>query len=170
MVYEGYREPTNRNVQKHIELMPEEAEIQKSESAEESREPAPATPTSTEPTAPESASTEPAKNDPLKKLKRAVGKKVLEQTDTIAESLVKATIAGNSNSARIVVSLVDKRRRSESEIRKLRKAALSHKSGVSKAIELRDGPEWKDEDEAKLAGDPPASDEQPPLPEKEDAR
>ncbi len=170
MSYEGYRSPT-----KQIDLMPEEPEIHASESAEDVTEPTSAEPTSTEPASTElvttePASTKPAKNDPYKRLKRAVGNKVLEKSETIADSLVKATIAGNSNSARIVVGLVDKRRRSPSEMKKLRKAALSHKSGVSKAIDLRNERDWTDEDEAKLAGDPPPLFEKPTPPEKEDAR
>ena len=83
----------------------------------------------------------------LKKLKRAVGKKVLEQSDKIAESLVKATIEGNSNSARIVVGLVDKRRKSTAQQKKLKKAVEEVESTHSVAMDLAEGPDWDDDDD-----------------------
>jgi len=71
----------------------------------------------------------------------------------IATSLVDATIKGNSNSARIVVGLVDKRPRNKREKKQLKDAALANLRGVQKAIDLAAEPEWQDG----VDGDPAAA-------------
>jgi hypothetical protein len=96
----------------------------------------------------------------FKKLRRAVGKEVSNRSAKIAKSLVDHTIKGNSNSARIVVGLVDKRRRSKSEMNKLKEAALNPKPGRSVAIDLASDPPWKDEEIDHSVGEPAVSDEE----------
>lgn len=97
----------------------------------------------------------PAKEDALKKLRRAVGNEVREKSDKIAKSLVDSTLKGNSNSARLVVSLVDKRPRNKAELKKLKKAAS--KPHRSTAMDLASEPQWQDEDNHKVAGEPGGS-------------
>jgi hypothetical protein len=97
----------------------------------------------------------PAKEDALKKLRRAVGDEVREQSVTIAKSLVDSTLKGNSNSARLVVSLVDKRPKNKAELKKLKMVAS--KTHRSTAMDLASEPEWQDEDNHKVAGEPGGS-------------
>ena len=95
----------------------------------------------------------------FKKLRRAVGKEVSSKSDEIAVSLVQHTIDGNSNTARIVVGLVDKRRRSKAEMNKLKQAALDPRRTRSVAVDLASDQQWKDEDIDHSVGDPAASDQ-----------
>lgn len=75
----------------------------------------------------------------MKKLRQAIGKEVREQSEEIARSLVKSTLAGNSSNARLVVSLVDKRKK--------KKIEAESKRGESVAINLAAEPQWPSEDD-----------------------
>jgi hypothetical protein len=99
----------------------------------------------------------PAKEDALKKLRRAVGNQVRENSEKIAKSLVDSTLKGNSNSARLVVALVDKRPRNKAELKKLTKAVS--KTRRSTAMDLASEPQWQDEDNQKVVADPGRSTE-----------
>lgn len=89
----------------------------------------------------EASKTEAENKNAFKKLRRAVGDKVIEQSDKIAESLVQSTLKGNSNSARIVVGLVGKQRKNKSKLEKLKKAAVQggpdHCTAYDLAIDVR---------------------------------
>lgn len=90
------------------------------------------------------------KEVPLRKLRRAVGDKVLEQTDQIAESLINNTIKGNSNTARLVVSLVDKKPVTPADLKQLKKVARKPKKLQTAAMDLASDPPWRDP-EGKIA-------------------
>jgi hypothetical protein len=81
----------------------------------------------------------PAKQDAFKQLRQAVGKEVREQSTKIAQSLVKSTLEGNSNNARLVVSLVDKRKKKKIEVKS--------KRGESVALNLAAEPQCPPEDD-----------------------
>jgi hypothetical protein len=81
----------------------------------------------------------PAKEDAFKQLRRAVGKEVREQSGEIAKSLVQSTLKGNSNNARLVVSLVDKRKK--------KKIEAESKRGEELAIDLGAQPQSPPEDD-----------------------
>jgi hypothetical protein len=81
----------------------------------------------------------PAKEDAFKQLRRAVGKEVREKSGEIAKSLVQSTLEGNSNNARLVVSLVDKRKK--------KKIEAESKRGEEMAIDLASQPQSPPEDE-----------------------
>ncbi|MGB6689323.1 MAG: hypothetical protein WBE76_15935 [Terracidiphilus sp.] len=81
----------------------------------------------------------PANQDAFKQLRQAVGKEVREQSTEIAQSLVKSTLAGNSNNARLVVSLVDKRKKKKIEV--------ESKLGKSVAMDLAAMPQCPPEDD-----------------------
>ena len=99
-------------------------------------------------------------NRAFKELRRALSKEVLAKSTKIAASLVQNTIDGNSNSARIVVGLVDKRKRSKTAMSRLKKAALNAKPTQSVARDLAADPEWKDEEIDHSAGNPAVSEEE----------
>jgi hypothetical protein len=101
----------------------------------------------------DSPQSEKEQDDAFKKLRRAVGKKVSERSDEIAKSLVQHAIDGNSNTARIVVGIVDKKKRTKSELKRLKKAALETKPVESTALNLAKDELWTDDDD-KDAGDP----------------
>jgi hypothetical protein len=100
---------------------------------------------------------EAGKDSAYKRLRRAVGKEVSGQSEMIAKSLVESTLAGNSSCARIVVSLVDKKKRTSSEQKKLKKAALDSKPVRTTAMNLADDALWENEDEAKPSPRPGAN-------------
>jgi hypothetical protein len=81
----------------------------------------------------------PAKEDAFKQLRRAVGKEVRERSGEIAKSLVDSTLEGNSNNARLVVSLVDKRKK--------KKIEAESKRGEQMAINLAAEPQSPPEDD-----------------------
>jgi hypothetical protein len=84
------------------------------------------------------------KEVPLGKLRQALGDKVLARTDDIAQSLIENTIKGNSNTARLVVSLVDKKPVTSADLKKLERAAQKKKKPKSVAIDLASDPQWRD--------------------------
>jgi hypothetical protein len=81
----------------------------------------------------------PAKEDAFKQLRRAVGKEVREKSTEIAQSLVQSTLDGNSNNARLVVSLVDKRKK--------KKIEAESKRGEQMAINLAAEPQSPPEED-----------------------
>jgi hypothetical protein len=94
------------------------------------------------------------RNDAYKRLRRAVGKKVSAQSSAIADALVKHTIEGNSSTARILVGIVDKKKRSRSQIKRVKMAALEAKPPESPAINLANDDPWTGHDDDKYSGDP----------------
>jgi len=81
----------------------------------------------------------PAKQDAFKQLRQAVGKEVREKSSQIAKSLVQSTLDGNSNNARLVVSLVDKRKKKKIEV--------ESKRGENMAMNLAAEPQCPPEDD-----------------------
>ena len=59
-----------------------------------------------------------------------------------------------------MVGLVDKRKRSKTEMNKLKNAALNPKPGRSVAVDLASDPQWKDEEIDHSVGNPAVSDEE----------
>jgi hypothetical protein len=80
----------------------------------------------------EQGSEKPKKRKALKELRRAVGSEVLEKSTEIAQSLVNSTLKGNSNSARIVVALVDKRIKKK-ELKKPVEVTCGHSVAINLA-------------------------------------
>jgi hypothetical protein len=83
-------------------------------------------------------SKKPAKRDAFKQLRQAVGEEVRAKSGEIAKSLVESTLQGNSNNARLVVSLVDKRKK--------KKIEAESKLGKSVAMDLAAMPQSPPED------------------------
>jgi hypothetical protein len=79
--------------------------------------------------------------DAFKQLRRAVKKKVREQSAKIAESLVKSTLEGNSSSARIMVSLVEKKKKKKNS------EPEENKPVHSLALDLASDPQCPPEDD-----------------------
>jgi hypothetical protein len=103
----------------------------------------------------------------LKQLRRAVRKKVREQSTEIADSLVTSALAGNSSSARIMVSLVEKKKKKD------KSKAIEGKPLRSLALDLASDPEcppedddWAREDQRVLR-EPEADPKQPIVPDKD---
>lgn len=107
--------------------------------------------------------TEAQKEDAFKKLKRSMATKVIEKSDLIANSLIEATIKGNSNSARIVVGLVDKRRKTRRQLKALKRSVNGATPRHSVTFDLAESPEWDDDDDGKpIRRAPPAPPEHAP--------
>jgi hypothetical protein len=108
-------------------------------------------PEATPPPAEGESLAEPEKDHAYKKLRRAMGKEVGERSVDIAKSIVDSTVKGNSNSARILVGLVDKRPKTKSELKKLKKTALEGLPLKSTAIDLAAEPQWQDDEHGHAA-------------------
>ncbi len=78
--------------------------------------------------------------DAYKQLRHAVREKVRQQSEEIAASLVNSTLEGNSSSARIMVSLVEKKK-------KKNKSREKGKRGHSLALDLASDPQVRPEDD-----------------------
>lgn len=83
---------------------------------------------------------EDAPKNAFKQLRRAVRKKVREQSAELAESLVNSALEGNSSSARIMVSLVEKKK-------KKHKSEDNGKPLESLALDLASDPQCPPEDD-----------------------
>jgi len=80
-----------------------------------------------------------AAGNAFKKLRRAVRAKVRKESEKIAESLINSALEGNSSSARIMVSLVEKKKKDKSK--------LKGKRGHSLALDLASDPQLPPEDD-----------------------
>jgi hypothetical protein len=82
--------------------------------------------------------TNPEQEGAYKILRRDVGRTVRKNSTKIAESLVKSALEGNSNSARLLVSLVNRK--------KNKKTPVKTRHGPSVAMNLAEEPQWKGEE------------------------